>query len=406
MSTHPTPIRILGKDATASTASVVAAHMPSARLLLVCDDNTWATAGESVHALLSTNTAVRVQSLGTHVRPRRALAEEIAAYAAPMDGLIAVGSGTINDLTKYAAATANKPYGVIATAATMNGYTAANASLEEDGHKQSLPAHPPVFVLGDTTTLMNAPKRLMRAGLGDTLCRTTVEADMLLSHWLLGTPYSREIFDALRRHEPALLTGTMNARDGEEAFITTLFTALLDAGDAMTTHGSSAPASQGEHMIAHTLELKYGDELHDVMHGELIAITSVTMSHLQHRMLLALPSVKPMAYGHEQYERLFGKQHGPMLAALYQKKLLNTERAHTINAIIGQHWPEIKQALSEIMLPTNTLERALIHSGMHTQPTQINLAEERYRFATSYAHLTRDRFTFLDLAAMNAKRVA
>jgi hypothetical protein len=30
--------------------------------------------------------------------------------------------------------------------------------------------------------------------------------------------------------------------------------------------------------------------------------------------------------------------------------------------------------------------------------------EERYRFACTYAYLTRDRFTFLDLAAMNGVR--
>ncbi len=405
MSTHPTPIRILGTNATASIAEVLATHMNAKQLLLVCDDTTWEAAGAHVESFLNSQCNIRVQSLGSSVRPSLALAQEIAASAAGADALLAVGSGTINDLTKYAAALADKPYAVVATAATMNGYTAANASLEHDGHKQSMPARPPVFVLGDTATLSAAPKRLMRAGLGDTLCRTTVEADMLLSHHLFGTPYPRELFDVLRRHETALLAGSMTERYDEALFIASLFEALLDAGDAMTAFGSSAPASQGEHMIAHTLELKYGSELHHLMHGELIAITALTMSQFQHRVLLSAPTLRSMPYSLEDFGRLFGKSHAEALANAYAKKFITPEQADEINAKMPAIWPEISQVLAAIMLPTNTLERALIHSGVTTKPDQAGIDLERYRFATSYAHLTRDRFTFLDLAAMGVKRI-
>jgi glycerol-1-phosphate dehydrogenase [NAD(P)+] len=311
----------------------------------------------------------------------------------------------VNDLCKYAAAQSGKPYAVVATAASMNGYCAANASLQDGEFKQSFDARPPVFVLADTAILSAAPKRLTRAGIGDTLCRTTVEADMLLSHWIMGTPYPRATFDILRQHEAMLLGGLMSKRDNEPEFIATLMQALLDAGDAMTTHGSSAVASQGEHMIAHTLELKYGEELKHLLHGELIAITSLTMSHLQQRMLLTDPRVKPIPYSTEQFQRLMGMKHASHLAALYAKKMLTAEQTLEVNITLSKHWPEISVALSDIMLSTNTLERALIHSGITTKPAQLGLAEERYRFAVSYAHLTRDRFTFLDLAAMNTKRV-
>ena len=56
------------------------------------------------------------------------------------DALVAVGSGTINDLCKYAAAQDGKPYAVFATAPSMNGYTSKNAAITVDGHKKSLPA--------------------------------------------------------------------------------------------------------------------------------------------------------------------------------------------------------------------------------------------------------------------------
>ena len=42
---------------------------------------------------------------------------------------VAVGSGTINDLTKLAAHRLGRPYMVVATAASMDGYTAYGASI-------------------------------------------------------------------------------------------------------------------------------------------------------------------------------------------------------------------------------------------------------------------------------------
>ena len=405
MSHAITPERLSGANAIFGIAAMLARVMPAKRILCVCDDATWLAAGAPLRDQLDEPCALTVHSLGKRVRAEHALALELSAVAKEYDALLAVGSGTVNDLTKYASFHAGKPYSVVATAASMNGYTSANASLEEDGFKHSFAAKPPVAVIADTNILTAAPKRLTRAGIGDTLCRTTVEADMLMSHHLLGTPYPRALFDPLRQHEATLLSGLMGAREDEHAFVATLMNALLDAGDAMTTHGSSAVASQGEHMIAHTLELKYGSELYNLLHGEIIAITSLTMSQFQHRMLLTTPVVKPMPYTPEQFERLFGKKQAESLAASYHKKLLNAAQCEQINERIARQWPEIVVALKEIMLPTNTLERALVHSGINTQIGQIGLADERYRFATSYAHLTRERFTFLDLAAMNVKRM-
>src|SRR5688572_24605362 len=50
---------------------------------------------------------------------------------------IAVGAGTINDLVKLAAHHAGRPYMVVATAASMDGYTAFGASITRQGLKQT-----------------------------------------------------------------------------------------------------------------------------------------------------------------------------------------------------------------------------------------------------------------------------
>ena len=93
-----------------------------------------------------------------------------------------------------------------------------------------------------------------------------------------------------------------------------------------------------------------------------------------------------------------------LLAPAYEKKMLMEGQCAEINLKLTRAWPDIVNELKEIMISTNALERAFIHSGVNTKPEQINLPPERYRFAVDYAHLTRERFTFLDLAAMNIMR--
>jgi glycerol-1-phosphate dehydrogenase [NAD(P)+] len=176
--------------------------------------------------------------------------------------------------------------------------------------------------------------------------------------------------------------------------------ALLDAGDAMSEHGSSAVASQGEHMIAHTAELMYGTDLHQIRHGEMVAIATVTMSQLQHQLLLGQPTVKPLPRTSSQFLRLFGKASADTLEQAYGRKLLSAEAATAMNTIIARKWAEIKREIQSIIQPNGTVQRAFTLAGAPIRPHDIRLDPERYQNAVTYAYMTRDRFTFLDLAAM------
>ena len=114
------------------------------RLAVVSDPATRAVLGARVERALS--------RLGTIVpvvlepRPHADLATVATLRRAcgSADALVAVGSGTINDLCKYAAAKDGKPYIVFATAPSMNGYTSMNAAITVDGHKKTLPASTPL----------------------------------------------------------------------------------------------------------------------------------------------------------------------------------------------------------------------------------------------------------------------
>jgi glycerol-1-phosphate dehydrogenase [NAD(P)+] len=153
-------------------------------------------------------------------------------------------------------------------------------------------------------------------------------------------------------------------------------------------------------MIAHTLDSLCADDLHDVLHGEMIAVTTLTMGHLQQRLMKAPFRMAPILRSDDDFIRAFGPHAGPMLSASYDGKRFSDERIATLTATIARDWHSIRQSLTEIMVPPHDIERAFIEAGVPTQPAEIGISEKNYQQAVNHAFMVRDRFTFLDLAAM------
>jgi glycerol-1-phosphate dehydrogenase [NAD(P)+] len=97
---------------------------------------------------------------------------ELQAALSPEDVVpVAVGSGTLNDLTKLAAYRLGRPYVVVATAASMDGYAAFGASITRDGFKQTMACAAPAAIVADVDLLASAPVQLTSSGYGDLLGR-------------------------------------------------------------------------------------------------------------------------------------------------------------------------------------------------------------------------------------------
>jgi glycerol-1-phosphate dehydrogenase [NAD(P)+] len=109
------------------TATVFASQFGERPAVIVADQNTFAAAGKDVcdsftRARLPTSPAL---IFGRHIYADDECAQELQGILESSPAVpVAVGSGTINDLTKLAAYRVNRPYMVVATAASMDGYTA------------------------------------------------------------------------------------------------------------------------------------------------------------------------------------------------------------------------------------------------------------------------------------------
>lgn len=369
------------------------------RLAVVSDSATQEVMGKRVERTLAA--VAEVQSLILSDRPTATMAtiERLAMATADADGLVAVGSGTINDLCKYTAALAGKPYAVFGTAPSMNGYTSVNASITVAGHKKSLSAAAPAGVFLDLSVLAAAPPRLIRAGLGDSLCRPTAQADWLLAHLLFDRPYRELPFALLAEDETALFGEPKALLAGDLAAMARLARTLVLSGFGMTLCGGSHPASQGEHLISHYVETM-APGLPESFHGEQIGVTTLTMARLYDRLLAGGPPQVSVSQLHEAaFIEHFGAELAPACWTEFTGKRLDVAGAERLNQRLQTGWPSVVRRLSSVLLPADELEQVLDAVGAPTRPEQIHWPASLYGQAIRHARKIRNRYTALDLAA-------
>lgn len=409
--THPDPdggppLRVetravsIAQSLAGAEADLVGALGLGRRLAVVSDPTTHAILGARVERALKSLGEVASVVLPEHPHADSETIERVRGATSSADALIAVGSGTINDLCKYASASDRKPYAVFGTAPSMNGYTSVNAAITVHGHKKSLAAQAPAGAFFDLSVLAAAPVRMIRSGLGDSLCRSTAQADWLLSHLLFDLPYRTMPFVLLAEDEPELFASAEPLVNGDLGAMEKLVRTLLLSGFGTAICGNSLPASQGEHLISH-----YGDMLPDPtrpfsFHGEQIGVTTLTMARLQARLLDGPPPLVSADRSSEaEFIARFGPQLGPSCWKDFSQKRLTRETADGINQRIAASWNDIRAAIGAASLDADMLALTLKQASAPRMPEDLGWPRPSYHEAVRHARKIRNRYTFLDLAA-------
>lgn len=266
----------------------------ASHIFLVADNYTYEAAGRQVEQLLDQAGLPyhkRVFQTETPLVPNEyALGSVLAAMTSQDDMLLAVGSGTLNDVTKYVSARTGIPYVIAATAPSMDGYASTVAPTILDGFKTTLPAVYPAAIVADVDILKDAPMPMLTAGFGDIIGKFTSLADWRLSHQLNGEYYCPEVAGVI---EAAVETCAANAKAlaqrGPQA-IQAVTEALILSGLAMGMVGVSRPASGAEHQMAHYWEmdaLRRGEE--HPLHGNAVGVGTVLAASLYEMAAEYLP---------------------------------------------------------------------------------------------------------------------
>ncbi len=312
--------------------------------------------------------------------------------------ILAVGAGTVNDLAKWLAFDEGKPYLVLATVASMNGYASPNVAPSIDGVKTLIRAQPPRAVLTSGKILTAAPYRLTAAGLGDVLAKSVSSADWYLNHLLFGDYYCAESVGLIAEIEPLYMDQPQQVRDSNPEAIKALFNALLLTGAAMTMAETSAPASGGEHLISHTLDMISNRDgtAHD-LHGRQVGVGTILSSEIYQRVL-AIESPDFVAPAVD-IDRKFWAGLSDEVASQYAEKVPRLQAARDELSKPGR-WDQLRQELAPLPRASAEIAGCLCAAGAACRASDIGCTIGHLKAVLIHAHEMRSRFTILDLARL------
>ncbi len=410
----PTRAVAVGSGVLAQVAAFCTRYLPGQRVLLVADDVTYAIAGGRVQTQLEqAGYVVELLVLTAAGQDRvhaddTAIARARAAIHPAVDGVVAVGAGTVNDVAKLASFQAGRPYMVCPTAPSVNGFTSAIAAIMSQGVKRTVPAQQPVAVVADTDILAAAPAEMTRAGLGDMLSKPVSSADWKLSHLIKGEYFCDLPIRMVTDAERACRNSAVAIGQGEVAGAEALTRALLLSGFSMAVAGSSSPASGGEHLISHYWDMTAhwhgrSEELHGAQVGVATLVTATLYEKLQalDPTTLSLAALRRKYPTWETLEQQLRSVHGPLAEAVIpeaRKKYLPIEdKVREWEYVLG-HWQTLWQALNPQLVPAASIREVLRAAGAPTTVSALGISAAEMRTALLHAKDIRGRYTVLDFA--------
>lgn len=389
--------------------------------MIIADQRTWAAAGQAASQAL-TAAGVRLAeplifpahptlyaSLDNAGHIADALAAADRALGAPAVP-VAVGSGTLNDLTKLAAKNLGRRYAIVGTAASMDGYASPGAPITDNGVKTTMGCVAPQAVVFDLDVASRAPRAMVASGYGDLAAKIPGGADWILADAAgveaidphVWTLVQSGVHDALAR--PAeLAAGDPDAYQG-------LVEGLTLSGLAMQVYGGTRPASGADHYFSHIWELAGlgADQDPPLSHGDKVAIGTLAMCAFYQKFMardLAHLDIDAAVAAWPAWKAVdadigtrFTGALASHAAAETRAKYVDRDGLRARLTRIISTWPQTRARLEAQLVDPAQLQAQLEAAGTPSRPEDIGLTADDVKATFPQAMYYRSRYTVLDVA--------
>ncbi len=381
--------------------------------LLVADQNTYPVLGHAVEkAIQAFGGDIKSVVLNApEVVPDEEFIVQVLMAADPVARTyLAVGSGTITDITRFASHRSRCPFISLPTAPSVDGFTSPSASLVIGRIKQTVMAQPPLAVIANLPTLAEAPQKMIAAGFGDILGKAIALADWKISHLVFDGSFSTEIAARVRNTLDACISAVAEIGCASSEGVRKLMDSLYDSGMCMLDFGNSRPAAGAEHYMSHFMEMKLVREGRPaVLHGAKVGLFSIYAAEIYARLraldreaAAARMAATPQPDRQADIQRIHAV-YGPIADKLVVEQapyLDMTLNAYTrLQQHILERWDEIQAVAAEVPSPQE-LTALLRQAGGATTPAELGLGDEEVEQAVLNSHLFRNRFTICKLGRM------
>lgn len=403
----------LGNGVRFETADVFGELFGKRSCVVIADDHTMEVAGRDVYD--------RMHSSGFHTLDPIVLeSADLYAEYKHVDRIrnaltnhdaipIAVGSGTINDLTKLSAHQSGRPYLSIATAASMDGYTAFGASITFEGSKQTFSCPAPLGVVADLELITSAPVALNASGYADLVAKVPAGADWILADAMGIEPINRSAWEMVQSRLRPWMENPSGIRQGDSEALRRLTLALMMSGFAMQAACTSRPASGAEHQFSHLWDMEHHTHNgYAPSHGFKVGIGSLASLALYQVLLeMDLENLNlaeaverwPDPDENDREVRALFSIEEVAAKAREESRAKHIDRAELRRQleILRTRWPDLRKLISRQIIDCSTAREMLRDAGCPFTAPQIGISLERLRESFRKAYHIRRRFTVLDL---------
>ena len=366
-----------------------------------------------VRGLLATNGPVDVTLLGQRGRHRahadEATVERAVRAVAGAAAVVSVGSGTIADIGKVAAARGGLPHVIVQTAASVNGFADDQSVLLIDGVKRTVPSRWPDVLLIDPEIIAAAPPAMNLAGVGDLLSMYTAPADWYLASAIgVDDSFAASLVSLVRPHGQRLLDIAGDIAIGTPAAVAELASLLTLSGITMGVAGRTAVSSGMEHAVSHLIEMAVpGDDTR--LHGAQVCAATViaarTWRHVRDvidagRFVRRLPDPDvQLARIETRFARLGAAAVAECWQSYRRKIIWLAAHPNTITDLLDR-WDTHVAVLDKLLVDPDRLAAALATAGVPSRFDQLDPPVDAafVHWAVGNCHLMRDRFGVADLA--------
>jgi glycerol-1-phosphate dehydrogenase [NAD(P)+] len=298
----------------------------------------------------------------------------------------------------------------VATAASMDGYTAFGASITHHGSKQTFLCPAPAAVIADLDVICAAPAEMNASGYADLLAKSTAGADWLLADALGAEPLDPQAWNIVQSRFRELIAEPAAVRQRAPAALGRLVEGLMLGGFAMQAARSSRPASGAEHQFSHLWDMQHHSHHGNApSHGFKVGIGTLAVTAF-YEWLLAQPldelSIDRLCADWPGIAHWNGRI-GEMLGDGDVAEVgLRETAAKSVDAAalrpqldrLKSRWGDLREQLCRQLIPLDQLKEMLRQAGAPVEPEQIGISRERLRGSFWQAYFIRRRFTVLDIA--------
>ncbi|MBQ9940220.1 MAG: iron-containing alcohol dehydrogenase [Clostridia bacterium] len=324
--------------------------------------------------------------------------EEIEALCKNVDGVLAVGTGSVDDICRYAAARQNKRFAIFGTAPSMDGYASDGSPITFGSFKLTCQAKQPEIIIADTKILAEAPVELKSAGFGDMIAKCVGLVDWRVSNILTGEYYCENIANLTREAVKRITALADKVTLNNEKAAGAIMESLIFTGIAMKLAGTSRPASGCEHIISHFWESKKLEQgLISDFHGKKVGVATLMVAKEYHKMA-QLESIKAHKENIDwkEIEQAYGENLAPEMLKLNTPTVTD----EVDPAVFEEKWQEIRQIIRDELPTYEELMKLFKLTGAATTIEEIAVSPELCKLAYKYHPFMRRRISLMRLRWM------